>query len=44
MLVLDTNVISEALRPRPDERVGAWLKALPLVSVFTTAISQAEIL
>jgi predicted nucleic acid-binding protein len=44
MLVLDTNVISEALRPRPDARIKAWLEALPPASVFTTAISQAEIL
>ena len=44
MLVLDTNVISEALRPEPDARVEAWLKALPPASVFTTAVSRAEIL
>jgi toxin FitB len=25
--LLDTNVISEALRPRPDPRVLAWLRA-----------------
>lgn len=44
MLVLDTNVISEVLRPEPDRRVKAWLKGLPSASVFTTAIAQAEIL
>ena len=44
MLVLDTNVISEALKPQPDARVQAWLVSQPLASVFTTAISQAEIL
>jgi len=44
MLVLDTNVISEAFRPEPDARVKAWLEAQPPASVFTTAISQAEIL
>jgi predicted nucleic acid-binding protein len=44
MLVLDTNVISEALRPEPDVRVKAWLEAQPPASVFTTAVSQAEIL
>ncbi len=43
MLVLDTNVISEALRPEPDARVKTWLKALPPASVFTTAITEAEI-
>ena len=25
--LLDTNVVSEALRPRPDARVTAWLRA-----------------
>ena len=25
--LLDTNVVSEALRPRPDPRVLAWLRA-----------------
>lgn len=44
MLVLDTNVISEVLRPKPDVRIKAWLEALPRASVFTTSISQAEIL
>ena len=44
MLVLDTSVISEALRPEPDARVEAWLKALSPASVFTTAVSRAEIL
>jgi predicted nucleic acid-binding protein len=44
MLVLDTNVISEALKPEPNARVQAWLESQPPASVFTTAISQAEIL
>ena len=44
MLVLDTNVISEALKPEPNAKVRAWLEVQPAASVFTTAISQAEIL
>jgi len=44
MLVLDTNVISEALKPEPNAKVKAWLESQPPTSVFTTAISQAEIL
>jgi predicted nucleic acid-binding protein len=43
MLVLDTNVISEMLRPVPDAAVSAWLDAQPAAGVFTTAITQAEI-
>ncbi len=44
MIVLDTNVLSEVFRPEPNARVGTWLKGLPPASVFTTAITQAEIL
>lgn len=29
MIVLDTNVLSELLRPTPDARVPAWLAAQP---------------
>lgn len=44
MIILDTNVISEAFRPVPDQRVGEWLSAQPKDRVFTTAISKAELL
>lgn len=44
VIVLDTNVISEAMRgPRADDRVLAWLRALPETPV-TTVINRAEIL
>ena len=42
-LILDTNVISELMRNRPDPRVLRWLDAQPLDSLFTTAIAEAEI-
>ncbi len=44
MIVLDTNVLSELMRPNPAERVVAWLAAQPAASVYTTSITQAEIL
>jgi len=44
MIVLDTNVISELFRAAPDERVSAWLASQPASALFTTAITQAEIL
>ncbi len=44
MIVLDTNVLSEVLRPEPEARVLAWLDKQPANSVFTTAITQGEIL
>jgi predicted nucleic acid-binding protein len=44
MIVLDTNVISEVMRASPDARVVAWLDEQSTSVLFTTALSQAEIL
>jgi toxin FitB len=44
VIVLDTNVISEALRPRPSARVLEWIGAEPAASLFTTTITEAELL
>lgn len=44
MIVLDTNVLSELMRPRPLERVTKWIAARPNAILFVTSISQAEIL
>ncbi|CCI54381.1 type II toxin-antitoxin system VapC family toxin [Nostocoides jenkinsii] len=44
MIILDTNVISEAMRgPAADPRVIAWLRSLPQ-SPVTTTINRSEIL
>lgn len=43
MIVLDTNVISEMLRPKPAPQVAEWLAAQAVSALFTTAITQAEI-
>ena len=44
MIVLDTNVISEAMLPLPNARVRQWLGAQPSQQLFTTSVSLAEIL
>ena len=44
MIVLDTNVLSEALKPLPSRIVLGWLAAQQPLSVFTTAITEAEVL
>jgi toxin FitB len=46
MIVLDTNVVSEIMKPQPvrSTRVFAWLRGYPTGEVFTTTISLAEIL
>ena len=44
--VLDTNVVSEAMRPRPDRRVVAWLRehdARSWLSVVTIGEIEAGI-
>jgi len=44
MIVLDTNVLSEATRPVPSRRVLEWLAVQPPSGLFTTTISEAEFL
>lgn len=44
MIILDTNVLSEPLRPVPDPRVRAWVNAQVTTSLFVTTVSQAEML
>ena len=44
MIVLDTNVLSEMMRPSPSKRVLRWLAAQPSREVFTTTVTRAEIL
>ena len=44
MIVLDTNVLSEALKPTPSQTVLGWLAAQKPSAVFTTTITQAELL
>ncbi len=42
-LLLDTNVLSELRRPRPDAKVLAFVSAQPLESLFVSAVTFAEI-
>lgn len=44
MIVLDTNVISEVIKPDPTAEVTAWLARERPSNIFTTAITQAELL
>jgi predicted nucleic acid-binding protein len=44
MIVLDTNVLSEALRPTPSDVVLRWLASQDAGVIFTTAITRAELL
>lgn len=44
MIVLDTNVLSELMRPTPSEAVLRWFAGHSAATLFTTTITQAEIL
>lgn len=44
MILLDTNVISELMQPRPDPRVLSWMDSLDPLDVAITAMNEAEIL
>ena len=44
MIILDTNVLSELMKPAPASIVVDWVAALPVASLYTTSITQAEIL
>lgn len=42
MYILDTNVISELFRPRPEPLVSDWIERHPPEQFFVTSISKAE--
>ena len=44
MILLDTNVLSELMKPTPDPVVMNWVGGRPAATLFTTSITQAEIL
>jgi len=44
MIVLDTSIVADLLKPQPDGPAKEWLSAQPADSVFITTISQAELL
>ena len=44
MIILDTNVLSELMAPSPAEQVERWVGAQSALALYTTSITQAEIL
>ena len=44
MIILDTNVVSEPMRPGRNGRVLAWLDAQEPETLYLTAVSLAELL
>lgn len=44
MIILDTNVVSELMKSSPAPAVVRWVDAKPASSLYTTAVTHAEIL
>jgi predicted nucleic acid-binding protein len=41
--LLDTNVLSEPKRPRPDPKVMSWIESAPLPTLFISVLSLGEL-
>ncbi len=44
MLVLDTNVVSEAMKPEPHQAVRAWLNNQAPETLYLSSVTVAELL
>jgi len=44
MIVLDTNVVSEAMKPEPNPAVRAWLNAQVAETLYLSSVTLAELL
>lgn len=43
MIILDTNVVSEMLRPAPAPAVSRWLAAQAGETIYLTSVTEAEL-
>jgi toxin FitB len=43
MILLDTNILSELMRPTSEAAVERWLTEQPIASIFICAITEAEL-
>ncbi|MBY5446283.1 type II toxin-antitoxin system VapC family toxin [Rhizobium leguminosarum] len=44
MIILDTNVVSEAMKPAPDETVKFWLDEQAAETLFLSSVTIAELM
>ena len=44
MIILDTNVVSEAMKPQPHPAVRAWLNAQAAQTLYLSSVTLAELL
>lgn len=43
MVIIDTNVVSELMRPAPEPAVLAWFSRQDSADLYLTAVSEAEL-
>ena len=43
MILVDTNVVSEPLRRRPEPRVTEWIDGQPLETLYLSTVTVAEL-
>jgi toxin FitB len=43
VILLDTNVLSELMRPAPSPVVESWMGGQPVASLFISTITEAEL-
>jgi len=43
VILLDTNVLSEMMRPAPSPAVESWMARQPAAGLFISAITEAEL-
>ena len=43
MIILDTNIVSETMKPMPDSGVMDWLNMQDMASLWLTSITVAEL-
>lgn len=44
MILLDTNVVSEAMKPEPHPAVQAWLNNQAIETLYLSSVTMAELL
>lgn len=44
MIVLDTNIISEMMKPEPDQAVKIWLNEQVIETLYLSSITLAELM
>ena len=44
MIILDTNIVSETMKPEPDAKVLAWLDRQVAETLYLTSVTLAELL